>query len=370
MSLIATRMQDWRIRNPRLDKNMTRPQEYGALDFFVQQTNSPNSILSPELRQRALGSMGNTIKLPVIDFDGDVSVSNVRTCLINDAENTSHLYQVIWSTLAVGFTMVPSLYMNNDVDYDWDFSRKLEKISRALANALDQGAIAALEAHKTQVFQDLLVYQQSGNSVQVPWNARNEILADMNTIMRANEYPGQIHVIGNAGVDSMIRKMAEHGLYNDENKQLEYAGKIIHFTNNLVNEASMFGSMFVVEDGNVGVLTRVDREAFRRARYAGHEWDIVTMPFIDLPVGAHYYTSVGDFSNITGDASADMTCVGKEFFGFSLDVAFLVAYNTDETTIANPIVKAEIASPATANPFASPVFVTNDQDNPVITDSI
>jgi hypothetical protein len=42
--------------------------------------------------------------------------------------------------------------MNNEIDYQQDFQRKMEKICRALATTLDNGAIAALEAAKTQVF--------------------------------------------------------------------------------------------------------------------------------------------------------------------------------------------------------------------------
>ena len=41
MSLVATRLQSWRVENPALDRNMTRPLEYGALDFFVGQTYAP-----------------------------------------------------------------------------------------------------------------------------------------------------------------------------------------------------------------------------------------------------------------------------------------------------------------------------------------
>ena len=33
----------------------------------------------------------------------------------------------------------------------------------------DKGAIALLEAIKTDVFRDLLYYTQTGNTVQVPW---------------------------------------------------------------------------------------------------------------------------------------------------------------------------------------------------------
>jgi len=370
MSLIATRVQNWRIANPNFDKNMTRPQEYGALDFFIEQTNSPNSILSPVLRERAMQSMGTVIQIPVINFDEDVSVSNVRSCVIADNENTSALYTVTFATFAVGFTMVPASYSNNEITYNHDWTRKMEKITRALSNALDTAAVASLEANKTQVFKDLLYYTQVGNDVQVPWDLRNEVLSDSNTMMRANDYPGVLHLIGNAGFDSMIRKMAQLGIYNEVNKRMEYENKIIHYTNNIVNEAEKFGTGFIVEDGNVGVLTRVDREAARGARANDHEWGIVRLPYIELPVGSHYYTAVGDQSAIAGAATADLTCAVKEYFGFSVDVAFITAYNSNPAVVANPIMKLEIAQSTAANPVARPVTIVNGVDNPIYTSEV
>lgn len=369
MSLIATRLQNWRIENPEFDRNMARPLEYGALDFFIEQTNAANSIINPNLRQRAFESIGNTVQVSVINYDGDVTVSNVRSCVIGDDENTSALYTVNWVTLSVGFTMVPQLYLNNEISYEHDFARKMEKVCRALATELDSLAVAALEANKTQVFKDALYYTVTANTVQVPWNARQDFLGDLNAIMRANAYPGTLHVIGGAGIDSIVRKLAEHDIYNDVNKRLEYAGKVFHYTTNIENESGKFATAFVVEDGNVGVLTRVDREALARTRANFHEWDVVRLPFIDLPVGSHYYTSVGDQSGVAGAASADMTCNVKEYFGFSVDVAFLVAYNSDAETVANPIVKVEVASPA-GSPFAAPVEVVNTASNPVLTQAV
>ena len=120
----------------------------------------------------------------------------------------------------------------------------------------------------------------------------------------------------------------------------------------------------------MGVLTRVDREALSRTRSNFHEWDVVRLPFIDLPVGSHYYTSVGDQSAIAGAASEDMVCNVKEYFGFSVDVAFLVAYNSDPTTVANPVIKVEIAAPGNASPFATPVEVVNGTANPVNTHAV
>ncbi len=370
MSLIATRLQNWRVENPQFDRNMARPLEYGALDFFIEQTNAANSIINPNLRDRAFESIGNTVQVPVINYDGDVTVSNVRSCVIGDDENTSALYTVNWVTLAVGFTMVPQLYRNNEISYEHDFARKMEKVCRALATAMDVLAIAALEANKTEVFKDQLYYTVTSNSVQIPWNARMEFLADMNAIMRANAYPEMLHVIGGAGFDSLVRKMAEHDIYNDVNKRLEYDNKVFHYTNNIVNGSGIFATGYIVADGNVGVLTRVDREALARTRANFHEWDVVRLPFIDLPVGSHYYTAVGDQSEIAGAASADMVCNVKEYFGFSVDVAFLVAYNSDPTAVANPIIKVELASPGTANPFAAPVEIVNTEDNPVPTQAI
>lgn len=364
MSLVATRLQNWRVENPQFDRNMTRPCEYGALDFFIEQTDAANSIISPNLRERALASIGNTVQIPVINYDSNVTVSNVRSCVIADNENTSALYTVVWATYAVGFTMVPAAYMNNEISYEHDFNRKMEKVCRALANSLDQGAVAALEANKTQVYKDQLQYTVTGNVVEVPTQMATEILGDINPLMRANCYPEMIHIVGNAGVDSLVRKLAQHGVYNDVNKRMEYDNKVLHYTNNVTNEVGKNGTFFAVADGNVGVLTRVDREALRRTRANDHEWDIVRLPYIDLPVGSHYYTSVGDQSGIAGDATTDLTCAVKEYFGFSVDVAFIVAYNSDAATIANPIIKAEIAAPAANTPIAMPVYVTNAGDFP------
>jgi hypothetical protein len=206
----------------------------------------------------------------------------------------------------------------------------------------------------------LLNYQQSGNVINVPKQMASEILGDINPIMRANCYPETIHLIGNAGVDSLIRKLAQHGVYNDVNKRMEYDNKIIHYTNNVVNAGGKNGTFFAVVDGNVGVLTRVDREALRRASANFHEWDVVRLPYIDLPVGSHYYTAVGDQSSIAGDASADMVCNVKEYFGFSVDVAYIVAYNSAPETVANPIIKGQIEAVQPNQPVAArPVYIVD-----------
>lgn len=364
MSLIATRMQNWRVQNPELDRNMARPCEYGALDFFVEQTNAANSIVTPNLREKAFASMGNNVQIPVIKEDENVQVSNVRTCVIADNENESALVTLVWATHQVGFTMVPSLYANNDISYEHDFYRKMDKVCRALADTIDKGCVAALEASKTQVLKDKLNYNFASNVIEVPTQMATEILGDLDPIMRANCYPGMIHLVGNAGIDALIRKLAQHDIYNDVNKRLEYAGKVMHYTNNVTNEGGKNGTLYAVTDGNVALLSRVDLESLRGASANGHEWDVVRIPYLNIPVGSHYYPSVGNQTGIAGAASSHLNCAIKEHFAFSVDVAYVVAYNSNPATIANPIIKAQIAERPQNQPLGMPVFVTNAAEFP------
>lgn len=369
MSLAATVLNDIRIKNDKLDKNEDRLSEYGALNFFVQQSQR-NPLLTEEMRSRAKESMGKTLKMPVINYDGDIAVSNVRSCTIQDAENTSALVGVTFATYAVGFTVVPAMYSNNEIDKAKDIERKYLKCARVMGAALDAAAITALDNAKTQVFADTLIYTETvgGDVINVPWPSREDILSDIEPMMNANDYYGRVHIIGNNGVRSLLNKLAEKGTYNIVDKSLEWANKEFHFTNRIANESTDYATFYAVEDGNVDILFRYDRDAaMGTTTKVGHEWGIVTMPYIGIPVGLHYYESVGDFSGIAGDATADLTCTKKEYYGFSVDVAFIVAYNSAISTKANPIIAAVIEKGDT---YANPVVVVNSEDNPVNTKAV
>lgn len=368
MSLAATILQNVRESvNSRLDHNEHRLSEYGAFDFFRQQSEA-NPLLTLEFKEQAKRSMGRTLQAPVIKYDGTIAVSNVRSCTINDAENTSALVGVTFATYAVGFTVVPAMYSNNEVDLRADIERKYLKCARVLGAALDSAALTALGANKTQVFGDTLIYQESADTIVVPFTSREEILSDIEPMMNANDFYGRVHIIGNAGVRSLLNKLAEKGTYNVVDKSIEWAGKSFHFTNRLAKEEGAYASFYAVEEGNVDLLYRYDREAvLGTTSKVGHEWDVVTMPYLDIPVGFHYYEAVGDQSAIAGDATADLTCAVKQYYGFSVDVAFIVAYNSDIEERANPIILAEIAGGDT---YATPVTVVNSEAHPVLTKEV
>lgn len=367
MSLAATILNDIRIKNEKLDKNEHRLSEYGALDFFVKQSAS-NPLLTEEMKRQAKESMGKTLKMPVINYDGNIAVSNVRSCTVQDAENTSALVGVTFATYSVGFTVVKSMYSNNEIDYTNDITKKYLKCARVLGAALDSAAITALSSAKTQVFADKLIYGESDDVITVPWASREDILSDIEPMMNANDYYGRVHIVGNNGVRSLLNKLAEKGTYNIVDKSLEWAGKEFHFTNRIANEDGNYATFYAVEDGNVDILFRYDREAvLGTVSKVGHDWDIVTMPYLGIPVGLHHYESVGDQSSIAGEATADLTCAVKEYFGFSVDVAFVTAYNSDIEAKANPIVAVAVTKGDT---YASPVVVVNSDANPVKTKEV
>mgnify|MGYP001011262809 FL=1 len=169
------------------------------------------------------------------------------------------------------------------------------------------------------------------------------MIGDLNVLMGANDFFGPLHLVGNAGIESIIRKLAQHNLYNDQMKYLEYSDKILHFSNTIANATDKFGTGYIVEGGNLGVLTRVERESLLRSTTGdGHEWDIDTLPMLNIPVGTYYYDSVMDVSAI-GAHVADLTRARVEHYGFAVDVAFVTAYNSAPTTLANPIIAFDIA---------------------------
>ena len=346
MSLLATRMQNMRSTS-NLDKNEFRPSRYGALDVFMQQTNDPAGILTPELKQKAEQSIGSTLETPVIDYDGTISIGNARSVTIADSENTSKMHTITFATYSWGFTIVPAMYMNNEISMQRDFETKFNKYLYAFAKKLDGVCVSALSAAKTQVFKEALQYATTGNVVESTWDDRENIIGDINPIMAANDYFAPLHLVGNGGIEALIRKLAEKGLYNEVNKQLEYSDKVLHFTNEIPNASGKYGTAYAVTDGQLGLLFRFERECLlgTKAR-TGHEWGIENLPMLNIPVGTYYYESVADVSGIAGAATADMTRGLKQHYGFAVDVAVVTPSNSDPTAVASPIIQLQVAKKA------------------------
>lgn len=344
MSLVLTRIQNIRA-NSNLDKYEYRPSRYGALDAFIQQSNDPTGILTPELKEKARTSIGNILETPVIDYDGNITIGNERTLTINDSENTSKMVQVTFATYAFGFTIAPAMYMNNEIGIQKDFETKMMKYIYKLAQKLDQDALAKLATEKSQIIKNPLLYTATKGQISAKWTERENLFGDLDPIMAANDFFGQLHIVGDAGVESIMRKLAQHGLYNDVNKQNEFGNKVIHLTNNMALSASKYAQGYAINSGSLGFMTRFERDCLLGTVSGdGHEWGIATLPLLNIPCGTYFYDSVGDYSAIAGAATTDMTRTRKEHYGFAVDIAFMTAYNSDKTKLASPIIGFDISS--------------------------
>lgn len=353
MSLVLTRTQAMRAKS-NLDKFEYRPSRYGALDLFMAQSNDPTGILTPELKEKARLSIHSTLETPVIDYDGNVTIGNTRTLTIADSENTSRMVQITFNTYAWGFTIAPAMYMNNEISIQRDFETKMQKYIYKFAQELDQAALAKLASDKTQVMNNALLYDFAGNTVQGTWLQRENIFGDLGIMQAANDFYGTCHIVGDPGVESIMKKLQQHGLYNNVNKQNEFGDKIVHLTNNIAASSGLYAQGYAVNQGSVGMLTRFERDCILGTKSGdGHEWSIVNLPILNMPVGAYFYDSVGDYSGIAGAATADMTRTRKEHYGFAVDVAFITAYNSDRSSIPSPIIGFSIDN--TCANYAIPV---------------
>lgn len=365
MSLVLTRIQNIRA-NSNFDKFEYRPSRYGALNAFMVQSEDPTGILTEELKQKARTSIGNVLETPVINYDADITIGSTRTLEITDSENTSKMVQITFATYAWGFTIAPAMYMNNEIGIQKDFETKMMKYIYAFAKKLDEAALAQLAASKTQILKNKLLYDFSSNAINAKWSERENVFGDLEVMMGANDFYGQLHIVGDPGVESIMRKLQQHGLYNDVNKQNEFGTKVVHLTNNIAAAGGKYAQGYAVNAGSLGMLTRFERDCLLGTVSGdGHEWGIATLPLLNMPVGTYFYDSVGDYNTIAGAATADMTRTRKEHYGFAVDVAFLTAYNSAPSTLASPILAFNVSSEDAV--YAKPVVVVNSEDNPVNT---
>lgn len=359
MSLVLTRIQNIRA-NSNLDKFEYRPSRYGALNCFMEQSNDPTGILTEELKAKARTSIGNVLETPVIDYDKDITIGNTRSLTIADSENTSRMVQINFATFAFGFTVTPAMFMNNEISIQRDFETKMMKYIYKLAQKLDETALAAIAAAKTNVIKNSLLYDKTGNVINAKWSEREHVLGDLNVIMGANDFYGQLHLVGDAGLESILKKLAQKDLYNVENKRNEYSDKIIHLTNHLTAADGKYAQGYAINAGSLGMLTRFERDCILGTVSGdGHEWGIATLPMLNLPCGTYFYDSVGDYSAIAGDATKDMVRTRKEHYGFAVDIAFITAFNSDAETLPSPILAFNVSKEDAT--YAKPVYVVNQQ---------
>lgn len=312
--------------------------------MFLIGNNEPQGIISQELLEKAASAVGRSVEVPVFDSE-TVTIGSTRTAVIADSENTSQLYTVSFTTYAWGFTIIPSLFMNNEMSIQDDFNRKFEKYLFQFAADVDNQCISALSAAKSQVFANTLIYTNTANTLVAANADKDRILGHLTAIMNANDYYGpEFRILANSGLQAQIMDMAEHGKFNDQDKTIQWQDKTFHYSNRLLDSVGHESSGYCVNPGSLGMLFRHEREALLGTILPdGHEWQRDMLPMVGIPIDTYFYYGVGDYSAIAGASSADMTRVAKEHHGFAIEIATVTAYNTDLATYAAPIVRFAVA---------------------------
>lgn len=334
--LIATRKLEWRRNSDGVYDPEFRLKKYGAMNLFLDAARR-NALVDADVRRKAVGSTGNTIKIKVMKDKAGASVGTERSCTPVNNRTDSDLVLLEWTSITDGFTMVPNEYDTNDIGYQLHWEKNMASMIRRIAEKIDQLCIANLEAHKTAVLENDLGYAATAGVVNAKWDERMYLFNDLGVMLDAMNHSGYNRIVNSVAIESILGELGLHGTQNDVNFAKELLGKEFYTTNQL-NETGKFGAMYAVAGNQVDILSRVSRAEYHGNKAANHEFGTITLPLMGgLTFGTHFIESVGDVSGITG--YADQNCDVKHEYGFAIDLAFVNAYQTDNK---KGIVKATI----------------------------
>ena len=351
MSLIATLMQDFRSDyGGRMDKNELRQSVYGVWDFFQDQSNLGLGLFTPAQKAFAAQSFGKTMQIPVYNSE-NITISNVRSCTIAPAENTTALVTLTWATYAFGFTMIPSQYFNNDIGYQQDFNKKMNDRILKFASTLDSAGASKLNNDRDVFFPASVTsyYPNVGSALQVESGAEQEdFFNQLDAIMAERDYYGPINIIGSTRLRPFLNRLRAQGAGNDTNEAFQFSNQRWSFSNRITSGAGVSATLFAVPDGNVATLSRIDPDCILGHRIGDAKiWGTERLPVVDLEVGTYYTADCSDQSALTAGTTG-LTRTLTQGFEFSVDICFATSYNSNTATQHSPILKAEFLNPVVA----------------------
>ena len=350
MSLVVTLMQDLRSKyTDKFDKYELKESRYGALRFFQDEAaNRP--ILDEETVNNIRQSFNREVVVPVLDFESvTVSASYVRTCAIVDSENTSSLVTLTFTTYGWGFSMTPSMYGENNISYQRDFTRKMDKYLIEYASVLDTACVAQMETDKNILWTNVApaFYAQTASALQVPQAEKNDVFNQIDSIMATMDFYDNNHIVGSTSLMPMVRRQQAQGESNSVNEEFQFnllGGYRFWPTNRIANGAGVEATFYSVNAGSTGIWNRNDPDSRMGDSIGGDfkQWKEVGMPLVNQTMGSFYQQDCADRSGIAGAASTGLTRARVEGFEFSTDVVTLTTYNSDPANIYGPVVKYEI----------------------------
>lgn len=346
MSLAKTYFQDIRVNAPSgNDRDELRITTTGLLSMVLDMTNSASSVVSPDLKQKALTSVGLNLDIPVMQ-KGSVTISNVRSCTIAGGQSESDLVRVVWKTIAADIMMVPSQYKKNQITYQADLAQKINEMVEAFAVEIEGDLDTALDANKTQVYGSTIVgttYALTGGAIQVTKDDAEWFFNDLAPINFSDDFNSNtVRVVASPNLMSSVSRYVNQGSANNTNTSFQFAGKIFTFSNRITNDAGVIATGYFMPEGTIGLITRIDLDSQANAKATdGTEWFEEMLPGLPFPVGVQYKSKCDDKSALEVAGLAHLKATLVEHYQISFDFAIIVPYNSDNTTKAGAIRKFE-----------------------------
>lgn len=360
-SLVDTLTQNLRTQYAgRLDANENRPSEYGGLDLFNKQSRDALGILDPELHKNIENSFGNTVQAPVIDYEAP-TISNVRTCEVQAGGPNSKLVTLTFFTLSFGLAMVPSRYLNNDVQYANVWSRSIDARINAAMALLDTKCVDFLNLNKNQYFpaEMLGYYPVLANAMQVAAQPNsygrkdwNELYNNLVSILATQDFGGTPDILTNPRGMATVRQLMSQGAYNAENMSwlVQLVGEFYQ-SNRVLNNSGVAATEYAVLPRSVAIDGRLDPDC-RVGRVIGdpntpsRQWTQVQLPRIGN-MGLYFRADCSDQSaTLAAERLSGLSRTYAESFEFSKDFVIFGNYNSNPASRYGSTTKFELLQPA------------------------
>lgn len=334
------------------DKNERRASRYGAFELFKRDY-ANSSIISPTTKAAIEESFGSRQVIDIVLDAQDVTIGNVRQCVVTDDENNANTIVYTFATAAFGFTMTPAQHVHSEVDYQMDFNKKLEKYLLKLAAQFDTACISQLETDKNQFFANIAPdFYALGDGVttdsqalQVPAAERTDMYNQIEAIMQTMDFYGMTDIVCTPAEMAAVRRYLAQGDANAINESFQFGPYTFHTTNRIVNgDASVASTLYAVEAGSTSFFTRLAPEAKGNYRSTdGHEWTVANnVPLVGIDM-EYKYSSTCSTDRIAATGSDRLSSASLlESHEWAVDFGTVTVYNSNRATRYNPIQKFEV----------------------------
>lgn len=344
-TLVATRLQNARANVPAFNREEIRASEYGAMDAFMLDTASGQSIVNEELVAQAARTLGRTLQIPVLNGE-NITIRTTRPITVPGTSATSALVNVTFATAAFSIHLYPAVHQNNEISMQRYFQSQLEDRLYALAANIEAACIAKLEAEKSQVLSNTLGgrFTFTGNTALAPNVDAPFFVGDIDKLMRGNKYPGPIRLIHNLELESVVdREIREKRQFNSEDKTYQVGNKTLHNSNFLTNPSGSVATAYAVKAGSLGMLHQFETDALLATTVGekAAEFGTDVLPILGLPCSTFNYEELADASGLGADA-AHLTRTKREVYDFVVMYALVTPYLSDKANDASPILKVAL----------------------------